>query len=94
MIRALQNMQKEFPKGIEQCGTDALRFTLIQYTLQGRQINLDVQRIVANRHFCNKIWQATRFAMSFGKGEAVGELGFVNEWILGRLNQTIEKVRN
>lgn len=56
-------MEKEYPNGIPQCGTDALRFTLVQYTQQGKQINLDVQRAVANRYFCNKIWQATRFAM-------------------------------
>jgi valyl-tRNA synthetase len=62
--RAIKVMEKEFPNGIQECGADALRFSLIKYTQQGRQINLDVQRVVAHRFFCNKIWQATRFATS------------------------------
>ncbi|KAL9643801.1 hypothetical protein ABK040_013288 [Willaertia magna] len=64
MNRAIQGTKQEFPKGIPQCGTDALRFTLIQYTQQGRQINLDISRAESNRHLCNKIWQATRFCLS------------------------------
>lgn len=49
--------------GIPECGTDALRFALCAYTAQGRDINLDVLRIQGYRHFCNKLWNATRFAM-------------------------------
>jgi valyl-tRNA synthetase len=85
-------MRSEYPKGIEQCGADALRWSLVQYTQQERQINMDVQRIISNRHFCNKIWQATKFTLNFKSSDRKGELGFVNEWILGRLNFTIEKV--
>jgi valyl-tRNA synthetase len=50
-------------QGIPECGTDALRFGLLAYTLQGRDINLDVARVVAYRHFCNKLWNAVRFAL-------------------------------
>ncbi|KAF0983499.1 hypothetical protein FDP41_010564 [Naegleria fowleri] len=64
MKKALQGVQQEFPNGIPQCGTDALRFTLIQYTQQGRQINLDIMRAQANRHLCNKIWQSAKFCFS------------------------------
>lgn len=31
--------------------------------LSGRDINLDVNRILGYRHFCNKLWNAVKFAM-------------------------------
>lgn len=51
----------DYPQGIPECGTDALRFALMAYTSQGRDINLDVLRVHGYRCFCNKIWQGTRF---------------------------------
>lgn len=97
-------MQKDFPDGIRQCGTDALRFSLVQYTQQGRQINLDVQRVVSMRHFCNKIWQATRFCLGhfenhpehrFNEPSSNDNLtngDLINRWILSRLANTVGKV--
>ena len=63
--RAKKNNQEEFPAGIPECGSDALRFGLLAYTVQGRDINLDVQRVVGYRLFCNKLWNATKFALQF-----------------------------
>eukprot|EP01126_Amoeba_proteus_P064670 TRINITY_DN9079_c0_g1_i2.p1 TRINITY_DN9079_c0_g1~~TRINITY_DN9079_c0_g1_i2.p1 ORF type:complete len:793 (-),score=173.60 TRINITY_DN9079_c0_g1_i2:128-2506(-) len=59
--RAIANVNQNFPHGIPTCGTDALRLTFAMYTQQGKSINLHMKRITGNRHFCNKIWQATRF---------------------------------
>lgn len=39
--------------------------------LQGRDINLDIKRVVAYRHWCNKLWNAIRFAM-LNLGQGVG----------------------
>ncbi|KHJ98303.1 hypothetical protein OESDEN_01706 [Oesophagostomum dentatum] len=50
-------------QGIVECGTDALRFALLAYTSQGRDISLDVLRVQDYRFFCNKIWQAVRFTL-------------------------------
>ena len=49
-----------FPKGIAECGTDALRFSLVNYTTGGGDIAFDIKVIEAYRRFCNKIYQATK----------------------------------
>ncbi|KAA0194741.1 hypothetical protein HAZT_HAZT000292 [Hyalella azteca] len=61
--KAKMGQKSDYPKGIPECGTDALRFALCAYTSQGRDINLDVLRVNGYRNFCNKLWNATKFAM-------------------------------
>ena len=68
LVKAMEGQKQDYPQGIPECGTDALRFALCAYTAQGRDINLDVLRIQGYRHFCNKLWNATRFAMLNGLG--------------------------
>lgn len=64
ILKAELGMDKEYPGGIPECGADALRFGLLHYTLQGKNVNLDVQRVCGWRNFCNKIWQASLFCLS------------------------------
>eukprot|EP01133_Synstelium_polycarpum_P014797 gene14797-17491_t len=90
--KATIGLKQDFPEGISECGTDAMRFALCAYTSQGRDINLDILRVVGYRHFCNKVWNATRFAiMKLGEGyqpiafDAAALLentNAVNRWIL------------
>jgi valyl-tRNA synthetase len=61
--KAKANQKTSYPNGIPQCGTDALRFALCAYTTGGRDINLDVLRIEGYRKFCNKIYNAVKFAL-------------------------------
>ncbi|KAL0280027.1 UNVERIFIED_CONTAM: hypothetical protein PYX00_001450 [Menopon gallinae] len=63
--KAKEGQKRDFPKGIPECGTDALRFALCAYMSQGRDINLDILRVEGYRFFCNKIWNATKFALSY-----------------------------
>ncbi|OII73740.1 valyl-tRNA synthetase [Cryptosporidium ubiquitum] len=67
--KSKENNLKDFPDGIPECGADALRIGLLAYTKQGRNINLDTKRVVSYRYFCNKLWNACKFA--FGNIENV-----------------------
>ncbi|XP_015212607.2 valine--tRNA ligase [Lepisosteus oculatus] len=96
--RAKQGQKADYPNGIPECGTDALRFALCAYTSQGRDINLDVNRILGYRHFCNKLWNATKFAIrglgdNFspkGAAQLGGQESLVDRWILSRLSHAVE----
>ena len=103
MKQAIQAVKKEYPKGIMQCGSDALRFCLLSYLRAGKDINLDVNRIVGYRHFCNKIWQAAKFVLSIGKKQdfslsnneiliPLQKLRPFDKWILSHLMKLISTV--
>ncbi len=100
--KAVKGQKEDYPNGIPECGTDALRFALCAYTAQGRDINLDVLRIQGYRHFCNKLWNATKFAMLNGLGSEfkpkesldylqknMSKLRGMDKWILSRLSETV-----
>merc|ERR1719235_2142576 len=96
--KAMKGQAEDFPNGIPQCGGDALRFGLLAYTLQGRSINLDINRVVAYRHFCNKLWNVVKFALSnFPEGYSPkglkpnDSLCFEDEWILSRYNDMVKR---
>ncbi|QSS65694.1 valyl-tRNA synthetase [Histoplasma capsulatum] len=91
---ATRYQKKAFPKGIPECGTDALRFALVSYSTGGGDINFDIQVIHGYRRFCNKIYQATRYVL--GKlGEdfkpqatpaKTGKESLSERWILHKFN--------
>lgn len=94
VAKALEDQKATFPEGIPECGADALRFGLLAYTLQGRNVNLDVGRVVGYRHFCNKVWQGTRFGLRyFGENftfpgclNLAQPLAWEDKWILSKLS--------
>lgn len=45
-------------------GTDALRFTLLVGSTPGKDTNLSIKKVEANRNFANKVWNAGRFVIS------------------------------
>lgn len=98
VLRAAADQKEDYPNGIPECGADALRIGLLAYMTQGGDINLDVSRVIGYRNFCNKLWNATRFALSnLGEDfiftneglDAAMKLGSTLDlWILSRLNAT------
>jgi len=77
--KAKAGQKSDYPNGIPECGTDALRFGLCAYTAQGRDINLDVLRVQGYRFFCNKLWNATKFAMMYLGDDFVPSPGLVEK---------------
>ena len=97
--RCMNLRRKEFPKGIPQCSSDALRFSLMTYMSQGTNINLDIKRVIGYRHFCNKMWNAVKFALMYLPADFkpvadMSELSFSfsDKWILSALNETVKNV--
>ncbi|XP_022882885.1 valine--tRNA ligase, mitochondrial 1-like isoform X2 [Olea europaea var. sylvestris] len=95
---AKEGQVKDFPNGIPECGADALRFALVSYTAQSDKINLDIQRVVGYRQWCNKLWNAIRFAMSKLGDDYTPPtkidpdvMPFGCKWILSVLNKAISK---
>ncbi|MGH8460287.1 MAG: valine--tRNA ligase [Stenotrophobium sp.] len=96
-----KNTRKDYPKGIEAVGVDALRFTFAALASPGRDIRFDSSRAAGYRNFCNKIWNATRFAlMNLGALDENGELrvpeglndgdytlSVADHWIVSRLQK-------
>ena len=79
---------------IRKYGADSLRFTLAAFAAMGRDIRMSEERIEGYRHFVNKVWNASRFALmnlpEQGEPKA-GDLGAVkglhHKWILNRLEE-------
>ncbi|AKT35902.1 valine--tRNA ligase [Chondromyces crocatus] len=93
---SLKKFKKAYPsasqmgEGFAAYGADALRFTLATYSPQAKRIPLSPKKIEGYRNFCNKIWNATRYALPYLEGAKVGTTApkatlLANRWILSRL---------
>jgi len=92
-------------------GADAMRFTLAGMTTDTQDIRIPVEKMKlpdgrtentspkfdVGRNFCNKLWNASRFAMMNLEGLEPdkfdkNKLAITDKWILSRLAQTIDDV--
>ena len=85
-------------------GTDAMRFTLALMTTPTQDVRMPVQKDPATgrntssrfdlgRNFCNKLWNATRFALLMLEGaKPAGRLeapSLADRWMLSRLSRAV-----
>src|SRR5919201_2412441 len=79
---------------IERFGADATRFTLAKGANPGADVPVSEEWCQGSRNFCNKLWNATRFALMNGATvegplPAPEDLTAADRWILSRLNATV-----
>ena len=109
-----RKMSKSLGNGIDPLqiirdyGADALRMTLITGNAPGNDMRFYDERVIANRNFANKIWNASRFIMmnlpEEGSADEAALKALISEdkvpaaiqaedkWILSRLNDTVKAV--
>ncbi|MCC6557683.1 MAG: valine--tRNA ligase [Polyangiaceae bacterium] len=101
---SLRKFRKAYPSAAQMgasfaaYGADALRFTLATYSPQAKRIPLSPKKIEGYRNFCNKIWNATRYALPYIEGAKVTSAppkatSLANRWILSRLAAAVEAAR-
>ncbi|MFH1783284.1 MAG: valine--tRNA ligase [bacterium] len=81
-------------------GTDALRFTLATHGVMGRDLQLSEDTFGVSKHFCNKLWNASRFVMMNLEGfhykgiENIEKdnLLISDRWIISEYNKTVREV--
>jgi valyl-tRNA synthetase len=78
-------------------GSDALRFTLARGANPGTDAPIGEDWVAGSRNFCNKLWNATRFALLNGATVATevpprDQLSPADRWMLSRLHATVAEV--
>jgi valyl-tRNA synthetase len=107
-----RKMSKSLGNGIDplemvnQYSADAVRFSLLQLSAEGQDINLSEKDFELGRNFSNKVWNAFRFVWMNLESEDLenanlefvqtaakeGKLDLADKWILSRYEKAIRKV--
>lgn len=84
---------------IDQYGADSLRYFLATGSSPGHDLRYSTEKVESVWNFINKIWNAARFSLmniggsfKFEDIDLSGHLSVADQWILTRLNETIDTV--
>ena len=92
--------------GLPACGADALRFGLLcENKVAGSDVNLDINRVIGWRKFCNKLWNLHKLGVLWGLEDPAKftppkdidtllglQLSGPDKWILYRLSVVCAQV--
>ena len=88
--------------GLELCTFCYVILCIRPFVISGHFISFDIQQCHANRLFCNKIWQATKYvrmciqnvpaALDSDLRSSQGDLSKLDKWILSRLAHMVSEV--
>ena len=85
--------EKQFPRGIEAHGTDALRFTFCALASTAHDLNFDTGRCIGYRNFCNKLWNAARYvSIQEEEKSPPKKLNSIDEWIQNCFAHTADAI--
>ncbi len=86
-------------EAIDGFGADPMRFTFTALSVPGADIPLSQERLQGYRAFCNKIWNAVRFAkrhlpegMPLPPPPPRREMTLADRWVLSALDRAVEDV--
>jgi valyl-tRNA synthetase len=90
-------------EAVAEYGADALRFTLASMATPGTDMKLSEDRLAGYRTFCNKLWNAARFAlMNLGDDETALQASadaadpkpatLADQWILSRTSAIVPQI--
>ncbi|ORY81029.1 tRNA synthetases class I-domain-containing protein, partial [Protomyces lactucae-debilis] len=96
--RASQDLARSYPQGIQADGADALRFALVDSTVQDSTLNLDIRSVKAARYVGGKLWNVLNFIEFHQQTQASScvepqnRSQIMDHWILQRLLNLQEDV--
>jgi valyl-tRNA synthetase len=86
-------------EAIDQFGVDPIRFSFTALSVPGSDIPFSEERVQGSRAYCNKIWNAVRFAHRYlettdapSSAPAGDELTLADRWILSSMDRVVEDV--
>lgn len=97
--KAIETQKEYFPKGIPECGTDALRCSLLScVNNNNKSINLSVDHILNYKQFCKKICNTIKLSsMIWGdnyKPIKISQTNIMDCWIISKLQCLLQNVND